>query len=57
MLPAIFRSIHHPCKTLVRNISYTAVRRMPFAKNEIVPDVIPEAPKEVAKVNYISGGN
>lgn len=29
---------------------------MPFAKNEIVPDVIPVAPKEVAKVNYVSGG-
>lgn len=29
---------------------------MPFVKNEIVSDVIPVAPKEVAKVDYASGG-
>lgn len=28
---------------------------MPFTKNEIVPDVIPVAPKEIATVNYVSG--
>ena len=28
---------------------------MPFVKNEIVPDVIPVAPKEIATVNYVSG--
>lgn len=28
---------------------------MPFAKNEIVPDVIPVAPKDIATVDYVSG--
>lgn len=40
-----------------RFLSNTAVQRMPFAKHEIVPDVIPVAPSNVAKVNYVSGGN
>lgn len=29
---------------------------MPFSKHEVVPDVIPTAPKNVAKVDYKSGG-
>jgi hypothetical protein len=30
---------------------------MPFAKHEIVPDVIPVAPEDIATVNYVSGGD
>lgn len=30
---------------------------MPFAKHEIVPDVIPNAPTDIATVNYVSGGD
>lgn len=30
---------------------------MPFVKHEIVPDVIPVAPSNIAKVNYLSGGD
>ncbi|KAL7014700.1 hypothetical protein ACKWTF_016076 [Chironomus riparius] len=40
---------------LVRSISYTPVRKMPFKKHEVVPDVIPTAPTNVAKVDYVSG--
>lgn len=29
---------------------------MPFAKHEVVPDVIPVAPKDIVKVEYKSGG-
>jgi hypothetical protein len=29
---------------------------MPFSKHEVVPDVIPAAPKGIARVNYVSGG-
>lgn len=57
MLPAvrlISRSFSVP---LTRHLSYTPVRRMPFAKHEIVPDVIPVAPKDIATVNYVSGGD
>lgn len=41
---------------LARSISSTSVRKMPFAKHEVVPDVIPVAPKNILKVDYISGG-
>lgn len=41
---------------LVRSISSTPIRKMPFAKHEVVPDVIPVAPKNVAKIDYKSGG-
>lgn len=40
----------------VRSLSYTPIRKMPFSKHEVVPDVIPTAPKNVAKVEYKSGG-
>ncbi|XP_070496088.1 protein D2-like [Chironomus tepperi] len=39
----------------VRSISYTPIRKMPFTKHEVVPDVIPTAPTNVAKVDYVSG--
>lgn len=29
---------------------------MPFSKHEIVPDVIPKAPANIAEVNYASSG-
>lgn len=56
MLPArIFLRSSIPTQ-LVRNLSYSPIRRMPFAKHEIVPDVVPVAPKNIATVSYISGG-
>lgn len=61
MLPArllfskSFSSIF-PCQ-LTRNLSFSPVQRMPFAKHEIVPDVIPIAPSNIARVNYVSGGD
>jgi hypothetical protein len=49
------RTLKH--QQFVRNLSFTTVFRMPFAKHEIVPDVIKVAPKDIAKVDYISGGD
>jgi hypothetical protein len=43
--------------TLSRSLSTTTTRKMPFVKNEIVPDVIPKAPTSVLKVDYASGGD
>lgn len=44
-------------KPFCRNISVTAIRKMPFAKHEIVPDVIPVRPVKIAEINYVSGGD
>ena len=56
MLPArlLFRNAIQ--YQFVRSISYTPIRKMPFKKHEVVPDVIPTAPTNVAKVDYVSGG-
>lgn len=58
MLPARLIAISRNLPyQLVRNLSCTPVRKMPFVKHEVVPDVIPVAPKAIAKVDYVSGGN
>jgi hypothetical protein len=56
MLPAKFFIRQSRNFVQFRSICSTPIRRMPFAKHEVVPDVIPVAPKNIAKVDYKSGG-
>lgn len=43
-------------QSVLRNISVSAVQKMPFAKHEIVPDVIPVKPAKIAQINYVGSG-
>jgi hypothetical protein len=57
MLPA-FRLISRSIKPqLTRQLSVTAIKRMPFTKHEVVPDVVSQAPSKILKIDYVSGGD
>lgn len=58
MLPAfrlISRNIIKP--QINRHLSVTGIRKMPFTKHEVVPDVVSVAPSGILKIDYVSGGD